>query len=68
MSFPEIISKLPEIGRRGLYRGSIPAILGQFSRLFVQSLFNASLLLSSVLKLELMPSLILQPRLANWDI
>lgn len=31
MSFPEIISKLPEIGRRGLYRGSIPAILGQFS-------------------------------------
>jgi len=35
MSFPEIISKLPEIGRRGLYRGSIPAILGQFSRLFI---------------------------------
>lgn len=31
MSFAEIISKLPEIGRRGLYRGSIPAILGQFS-------------------------------------
>ncbi|XP_027363501.1 mitochondrial substrate carrier family protein C [Abrus precatorius] len=31
MSFPEIISKLPEIGTRGLYRGSIPAILGQFS-------------------------------------
>ncbi|KAK7279687.1 hypothetical protein RJT34_24744 [Clitoria ternatea] len=31
MSFPEIISKLPEIGARGLYRGSIPAILGQFS-------------------------------------
>nr|KYP74758.1 hypothetical protein KK1_007449 [Cajanus cajan] len=31
MSFPEIISKLPDIGRRGLYRGSIPAILGQFS-------------------------------------
>ncbi|KAE9451322.1 hypothetical protein C3L33_16739, partial [Rhododendron williamsianum] len=31
LSFPEIISKLPEIGARGLYRGSIPAILGQFS-------------------------------------
>ncbi|KAI4346371.1 hypothetical protein L6164_007270 [Bauhinia variegata] len=31
MSFPEIISKLPQIGARGLYRGSIPAILGQFS-------------------------------------
>ncbi|XP_054814007.1 uncharacterized protein LOC129314555 [Prosopis cineraria] len=31
LSFPEIISKLPQIGARGLYRGSIPAILGQFS-------------------------------------
>ncbi|KAM6582669.1 hypothetical protein CsatB_009671 [Cannabis sativa] len=31
LSFPEIISKLPQIGVRGLYRGSIPAILGQFS-------------------------------------
>ncbi|WOL06326.1 hypothetical protein Cni_G15058 [Canna indica] len=31
LSFPELISKLPEIGLRGLYRGSIPAILGQFS-------------------------------------
>uniref|UniRef100_A0A5B6ZI54 Putative Mitochondrial substrate carrier family protein isoform 1 n=1 Tax=Davidia involucrata TaxID=16924 RepID=A0A5B6ZI54_DAVIN len=31
LTFPEIISKLPEIGVRGLYRGSIPAILGQFS-------------------------------------
>ncbi|CAM8972621.1 hypothetical protein QQ045_029669 [Rhodiola kirilowii] len=31
LSFPEIISKLPDIGRRGLYRGSIPAIIGQFS-------------------------------------
>ncbi|KAJ9159963.1 hypothetical protein P3X46_025411 [Hevea brasiliensis] len=31
LSFPEIISKLPEIGVQGLYRGSIPAILGQFS-------------------------------------
>ncbi|XP_021896810.1 mitochondrial substrate carrier family protein C [Carica papaya] len=30
-TFPEIISKLPQIGVRGLYRGSIPAILGQFS-------------------------------------
>lgn len=33
LTFPEIISKLPQIGARGLYRGSIPAILGQFSRL-----------------------------------
>ncbi|XP_059456493.1 uncharacterized protein LOC132186530 [Corylus avellana] len=31
LTFPEIISKLPQIGVRGLYRGSIPAILGQFS-------------------------------------
>ncbi|KAH7839700.1 hypothetical protein Vadar_007537 [Vaccinium darrowii] len=31
LSFTEIISKLPEIGVQGLYRGSIPAILGQFS-------------------------------------
>ncbi|KAJ4851050.1 hypothetical protein Tsubulata_048944 [Turnera subulata] len=31
LSFPEIISKLPQIGVRGLYRGSIPAIWGQFS-------------------------------------
>lgn len=33
LSFPEIIAKLPQIGVQGLYRGSIPAILGQFSRL-----------------------------------
>ena len=32
LSFPDIIAKLPQIGVRGLYRGSIPAILGQFSR------------------------------------
>jgi phosphatidylinositol phospholipase C delta len=32
LSFPELISKLPQIGIQGLYRGSIPAILGQFSR------------------------------------
>uniref|UniRef100_A0A7N0V4V9 Mitochondrial carrier protein n=1 Tax=Kalanchoe fedtschenkoi TaxID=63787 RepID=A0A7N0V4V9_KALFE len=31
LSLPEIISKLPEIGYRGLYRGTIPAVLGQFS-------------------------------------
>lgn len=31
LSFPELIAKLPQIGLRGLYRGSIPAILGQFS-------------------------------------
>ncbi|XP_043701736.1 mitochondrial substrate carrier family protein C-like [Telopea speciosissima] len=31
LSFPELISKLPQIGVKGLYRGSLPAILGQFS-------------------------------------
>lgn len=31
LSFPDLISELPQIGLRGLYRGSIPAILGQFS-------------------------------------
>uniref|UniRef100_A0A1D1ZDA8 S-adenosylmethionine mitochondrial carrier protein n=1 Tax=Anthurium amnicola TaxID=1678845 RepID=A0A1D1ZDA8_9ARAE len=31
LSFPELVSRLPQIGLRGLYRGSIPAILGQFS-------------------------------------
>ncbi|KAG6601149.1 S-adenosylmethionine mitochondrial carrier protein, partial [Cucurbita argyrosperma subsp. sororia] len=30
-TFPEVISRIPQIGVRGLYRGSIPAILGQFS-------------------------------------
>ncbi|KAG0605696.1 hypothetical protein M758_9G080800 [Ceratodon purpureus] len=31
LSFPEVIAKLPQIGIRGMYRGSIPAILGQFT-------------------------------------
>ncbi|KAL7184624.1 hypothetical protein ACSBR2_026716 [Camellia fascicularis] len=31
LNFPEILSKLPQIGLQGVYRGSIPAILGQFS-------------------------------------
>ncbi|KZV27315.1 Mitochondrial substrate carrier family protein isoform 1, partial [Dorcoceras hygrometricum] len=31
LSFPEILSMVPQIGVRGLYMGSIPAILGQFS-------------------------------------
>ncbi|CAA2977617.1 mitochondrial substrate carrier family C [Olea europaea subsp. europaea] len=31
LTFPEILSKLPQLGVRGVYRGSIPAILGQFS-------------------------------------
>ncbi|GER42530.1 mitochondrial substrate carrier family protein [Striga asiatica] len=31
LTFPEIISKLRQLGVRGFYRGSIPAILGQFS-------------------------------------
>ncbi|XP_074302001.1 calcium-dependent mitochondrial ATP-magnesium/phosphate carrier protein 2-like [Silene latifolia] len=30
-SFPEVISSVPQIGVRTLYRGSIPAILGQFT-------------------------------------
>ncbi|XVF75506.1 hypothetical protein PTKIN_Ptkin13bG0193100 [Pterospermum kingtungense] len=46
LSFPEIISKLPEIGVRGLYRGSIPAILGQFSSHGLRTgIFEASRLL-----------------------
>ncbi|KAH6838118.1 mitochondrial substrate carrier family protein [Perilla frutescens var. hirtella] len=31
LTFPEILAKLPQLGVRGLYRGSVPAILGQFS-------------------------------------
>ncbi|KAI3705182.1 hypothetical protein L1987_75416 [Smallanthus sonchifolius] len=31
LSFPEMIAKLPEVGFRGVYRGSVPAIIGQFS-------------------------------------
>ncbi|XP_028114424.1 mitochondrial substrate carrier family protein C-like [Camellia sinensis] len=31
LNFPEILSKLPQIGLQGVYKGSIPAILGQFS-------------------------------------
>lgn len=31
LSFPELVSKLPQIGLQGLYRGSVPAILGQFT-------------------------------------
>ncbi|KAL3820101.1 hypothetical protein ACJIZ3_006006 [Penstemon smallii] len=30
LTFPEILSKLPQLGVRGLYMGSIPAIFGQF--------------------------------------
>ncbi|KAK2979479.1 hypothetical protein RJ640_001363 [Escallonia rubra] len=41
LTFPQIISKLPQIGVRGLYRGSIPAILGQFSRFIILSLLRA---------------------------
>lgn len=35
LSFLEIISKLPQIGVRGLYKGSIPTVLGQFSRYYM---------------------------------
>ncbi|KAH7300747.1 hypothetical protein KP509_24G077700 [Ceratopteris richardii] len=46
LSFPELISNLPEIGVRGLYRGSIPAILGQFSSHGLRTgIFEASKLL-----------------------
>lgn len=31
LSLPELISKLSELGLRGLYKGSIPTVLGQFS-------------------------------------
>ncbi|XP_073143893.1 uncharacterized protein [Henckelia pumila] len=31
LSFPEILSMVPQLGVQGLYKGSIPAILGQFS-------------------------------------
>ncbi|XP_076898191.1 calcium-dependent mitochondrial ATP-magnesium/phosphate carrier protein 1-like [Bidens hawaiensis] len=31
LSFPQMIAKLPEVGFRGVYRGSVPAIIGQFS-------------------------------------
>lgn len=46
LSFPDIIAKLPEIGVRGVYRGSIPAILGQFSSHGLRTgIFEASKLL-----------------------
>lgn len=46
LSFPEILAKLPELGARGLYRGSIPAILGQFSSHGLRTgIFEASKLL-----------------------
>ncbi|EOA27281.1 hypothetical protein CARUB_v10023399mg [Capsella rubella] len=31
LSFVEILSKIPEIGARGLYKGSVPAVVGQFA-------------------------------------
>lgn len=46
LSFPELISRLPQIGVRGLYRGSIPAILGQFTSHGLRTgIFEASKLL-----------------------
>ncbi|XP_015697535.2 calcium-dependent mitochondrial ATP-magnesium/phosphate carrier protein 1-like [Oryza brachyantha] len=50
LSFPDLISTLPQIGIRGLYRGSIPAILGQFSSHGLRTgIFEASkLVLKSV--------------------
>ncbi|KAL6977260.1 phosphoinositide phospholipase C [Sarracenia purpurea var. burkii] len=46
LTFPEIMSKLPQIGVQGLYRGSIPAILGQFSSHGLRTgIFEASKLL-----------------------
>ncbi|KAF8021881.1 hypothetical protein BT93_G2119 [Corymbia citriodora subsp. variegata] len=46
LSFPDIIAKLPQIGVRGVYRGSIPAILGQFSSHGIRTgIFEASKLI-----------------------
>ncbi|XP_031257505.1 uncharacterized protein LOC116115495 [Pistacia vera] len=46
LTFPEIISNLPQIGVQALYRGSIPAILGQFSSHGLRTgIFEASKLL-----------------------
>lgn len=46
VSFPELLSRLPQIGFQGLYRGSIPAILGQFcSHGLRTGIFEASKLL-----------------------
>jgi hypothetical protein len=45
LSFPELISKLPQIGLQGLYRGSIPAIIGQFSRSAILKLYMQNLML-----------------------
>uniref|UniRef100_A0A0E0MBH0 EF-hand domain-containing protein n=1 Tax=Oryza punctata TaxID=4537 RepID=A0A0E0MBH0_ORYPU len=50
LSFPDLVSTLPQVGLRGLYRGSIPAILGQFSSHGLRTgIFEASkLVLKSV--------------------
>ncbi|XP_020700454.1 mitochondrial substrate carrier family protein C [Dendrobium catenatum] len=46
LSFPELLARLPQIGLQGLYRGSIPAILGQFSSHGLRTgIFEASKLL-----------------------
>lgn len=48
LSSPALLSKLPELGIRGLYRGSIPAILGQFfSHGLRTGIFEASKLVLS---------------------
>ncbi|KAL5565278.1 hypothetical protein UlMin_028442 [Ulmus minor] len=57
LSFLKIISKLPQIGVRGLYRGSVPAILGQFSSKLVLINFAPTLLEIQVLKQRLQASL-----------
>jgi hypothetical protein len=31
MSLRDLVDQLPEIGARGLYRGAVPAIVGQFA-------------------------------------
>ncbi|KAM7272405.1 hypothetical protein ACFE04_027068 [Oxalis oulophora] len=46
LTFPEVIAKLPQIGARGLYRGSLPAISGQFTSHGLRTgIFEASKLL-----------------------
>ncbi|CAA7406272.1 unnamed protein product [Spirodela intermedia] len=54
LSFPELVSRLPQIGLRGLYRGSVPAILGQFSS---HGLRTGILEASKLLLINVAPSL-----------
>ncbi|XP_057445756.1 uncharacterized protein LOC130737915 isoform X2 [Lotus japonicus] len=67
LSLPEIISKIPQIGARGLYKGSIPAILGQFSSHALRTgIFEASkLVLINVA--PTLPAIQVQPMLSFYS-